>query len=71
VIATYIDRRIQAGSMRPVDSRMAGRAFFGMIAHYAMTGLLFGCGPFNQSPEKVVESMVGIFIQGMCKEDSK
>ena len=34
--------------MRPVDSRMAGRAFFGMIAHYAMTGLSVRMRPFKQ-----------------------
>jgi AcrR family transcriptional regulator len=71
VISTYIDRRIEAGAMRPVNSRIAGRAFFGMVAHYALSGLVFGCAPFSESPKEVVAGMVDIFMKGMCKEESK
>ena len=70
IVADYIDRRIAAGAMRPVNSKIAGRAFFGMVAHYALTGLIFGCAPFSQAPKEVVREMTGIFIRGMCKEDS-
>src|SRR5262245_54622767 len=52
LIAGYIERRIQSGAMRAVNSRMAARAFFGMVAHYALTGLLFGCAPFKESPKE-------------------
>ena len=71
IIASYIDRRVAQGAMREVDSMVAARAFFGMVAHYAMTGLLFGCAPFRQPTEEVVREMVGIFIKGICKEGSK
>lgn len=71
IIASYIERRIQAGAMRPADPYIAGRAFFGMVAHYAMTGLMFGCSPFKQPPEEIVAAMAGIFLKGMCTEDSK
>src|SRR3954468_3720895 len=39
LITTFIDRRIVTGAMRPVNSAIAARAFFGMIAHYAQAGL--------------------------------
>ena len=68
IVSDYIDRRIAAGAMRPVDSAIAGRAFFGMVAHYAMTGLVFGCAPFPQDPKQVVQEMVTIFMQGMSTE---
>ena len=71
VIANYIDRRIEAGAMRHVNSNVAGRTFFGMVAHYALSGLVFGCAPFNESPKEVVAGMVDIFMKGMCKEESK
>jgi AcrR family transcriptional regulator len=71
LIAGCIERRIQSGAMRPVNSRMAARAFFGMIAHYALTGLLFGCAPFKESPKEVVAEMVGIFMRGIDNEESK
>ena len=71
VIATYIDRRIESGAMRPVNSSIAGRTFFGMVAHYALSGLIFGCAPFAESPKEVVARMVDIFMKGMCKEESK
>ena len=71
IISDYIDRRIQAGAMRPVNSQISARSFFGMIAHYALTGMVFGCAPFKESPQEIVESMVDIFMSGMCKEEGK
>ena len=38
--------------MRPVNSSIAGRAFFGMVAHYALTGLIFGCAPFRMNRQR-------------------
>ncbi|MGH9627247.1 MAG: TetR/AcrR family transcriptional regulator [Bryobacteraceae bacterium] len=67
ILSTYIERRIEQGAMRPVDPVLAARAFLGMIAHYALTGLVFQCGPLPQSPNQVVEGMVGIFLGGICK----
>jgi AcrR family transcriptional regulator len=66
IVGEHIQRRIDAGSMRNVDPMLAGRAFFGMVAHYALTGLVFGCAPLNKDTKQVVEEMVGIFIEGMC-----
>ena len=71
IISGYIDRRISAGAMRAVDPKIAARSFFGMVAHYSLTGLVFGCAPLSQAPEEIVKEMVAIFMSGMCKEDTK
>lgn len=70
IVANYIAGRIKEGRMRSVDPMIAARAFFGMVAHYALTGVLFGCAPFPQPPEDVVRHMVGIFLGGMCTQDT-
>jgi AcrR family transcriptional regulator len=66
IVGDHIQRRINAGAMRAVDPMLAGRAFFGMVAHYALTGLVFGCAPLNKDTKQVVTEMVSIFIDGMC-----
>jgi AcrR family transcriptional regulator len=71
IVADYIDRRIAAGAMRPVNSKIAARAFFGMVAHYALTGILFGCAPFSEPRDEIVRQMVDIFMRGMCTEGDK
>lgn len=71
LITTFIDRRIVTGAMRPVNSAIAARAFFGMIAHYAQAGLIFGCAPFTEPPNEIVEAMVQIFLTGISIEDSE
>jgi AcrR family transcriptional regulator len=71
IVASYIERRIAAQAMRPVNPRIAARSFFGMVAHYALSGLIFGCAPFKEPPTEIVEAMVDIFMTGMSKEDSK
>jgi AcrR family transcriptional regulator len=71
IVTDYIERRIAAGAMRPVDAAIAGRAFFGMVAHYAMTGLVFGCAPFPRDSKEVVQEMVTIFMQGMSTEEKQ
>ena len=66
VVAEHIRRRIHAGGIRDVDPVVAARAFFGMVAHYAMSGLVFGFAPFTKPTEEVVAEMVDIFMTGMC-----
>lgn len=68
IVSDYIRRRIEQGAMRQVDADAAARGYFGMIAHYALSGLLFGCAPLNKSPEQVVRDMADIFLLGMSKE---
>lgn len=65
-VSTMIAGRIEAGAMRSVDPAVAARTYLGMVAHYALTGLLFQCGPLPKEPRQVVEEMVDIFLNGMC-----
>jgi hypothetical protein len=37
-----------------------------MVAHYALTGLVFGFAPFAKPAEQVIEEMVDIFLAGTC-----
>jgi AcrR family transcriptional regulator len=71
IVSGYIERRIGAGAMKAVDAEIAGRTFFGMVAHYAQTGLVFGCSPFEKDPKQVVYEMVNIFMQGMSASEGK
>ena len=68
IVIRYIERRIAAGAMRPADPAVAARAFFGMVAHYAMTGLVFGACALDREPKQVAAEMAGIFLQGMCTD---
>jgi hypothetical protein len=65
-IGDYIQRRIADGSMRPVDSVIAARAFFGMIAHFCISSMIFNCARCDTPREQVVKTMVDIFLSGVC-----
>jgi AcrR family transcriptional regulator len=69
IVIRYIERRIAAGAMRPSDPAVAARAFFGMVAHYALTGLVFGACRLEREPKQVAAEMAGIFLQGMCTDE--
>jgi AcrR family transcriptional regulator len=68
VVGDYVRGRIAAGAMRGLDPDLAVRAFFGMIAHYALTGLVFGYAPLNKESTQVVSEMTNIFLNGMYEE---
>jgi AcrR family transcriptional regulator len=71
IVSSYIARRVSEGGMRSIDPAVAARAFFGMVAHYAMTALVFGSCPIQRQPAEVVREMVGIFLGGLCTQDQK
>ena len=71
IVASYIARRVDAGAMREVDPSVAARAFFGMVAHYAMTVVIFGLNPIPRPTAEVVHEMVSIFIGGLCKQEKQ
>ena len=68
-IVNYISRRMDQGALRRGDAVVQARAFFGMIAHYALTGLLFDCWPIGKSSDEVVREMVGIYLSGTCAQE--
>ncbi|HYO82370.1 MAG TPA: TetR/AcrR family transcriptional regulator [Bryobacteraceae bacterium] len=69
IVAAYIEQRIAQGGFRGVRSDLAARAFFGMIAHYALTALVFGYAPLSVDPREAVEGMVDLFLNGLCLEN--
>jgi AcrR family transcriptional regulator len=69
IVSTYIERRVSEGRMREVDPVVAARAFFGMVAHYAMTAVVFGSCCIPRPPHDVVREMVGIFLRGLSTQD--
>jgi AcrR family transcriptional regulator len=71
IVSSYITKRIQDGAMREVDPFVAARAFFGMVAHYAMTAVIFGVTPIHRPTGEVVHEMVSILIGGLCKQEKQ
>lgn len=69
IVIDYIARRVSEGGLREVDPAVAARAFFGMVAHYAMTAVVFGSSHIQRPPKEVVSEMVQIFVGGLCKQD--
>ena len=68
LVAAHVSRRVQDGTIREVDPQIAARAFFGMIAHYALSALIFNVAPIQKLPREVVAEMVDLFLKGLCKE---
>lgn len=71
VVAQYLQRRIAEGRVRKVDPEVAARAFFGMVAHYAQTAVLFNVMPIPRPPQVVVSEMVDLFLRGLLTERKK
>lgn len=64
-VSEYIAKRTEAGAMRALNPQVAARAFFGMIAHYCMSSMLFTCARLDVPKETVVSTMVDIFLNGV------
>jgi AcrR family transcriptional regulator len=72
IVTNYIARRKAEGAVREsVDPRVAARAFFGMVAHYALHSIVFAVSPIPRPPKEVIREMVGIFLGGMCTQELK
>ena len=65
-VSGYIERRIAEGRMRAVDPVIAARAFFGMIAHFCTSSMIFKCARCDTPREQIVTTMVDIFLNGVC-----
>lgn len=68
-IANYIQKRINEGAFRPLDSELAARGFFGMFASFVLWQEIFGfkkTQPFDR--EQVVHTFVSIFLKGITQE---
>lgn len=70
IVSGYIRRRQAAGRIRPdVDAFVAARGFFGMVAHYALSAVVFKTDPLPFEPNIAVGRMVDIYLTGLCVQD--
>jgi AcrR family transcriptional regulator len=69
VMTEYLERRMAKGRVRRVDAAIAARAFFGMIAHYALTAVIFNVSPLPKPPREVIGEMVDLFLQGLSTDE--
>jgi AcrR family transcriptional regulator len=71
IVEGYIRQRQGENAFRAdIDPAIAARGFFGMVAHYAMTAVLFGVQPLPLPPVEAVGEMARIFVRGMCTSES-
>ena len=61
-LAKYIDKRIQDGAFRKVDSLLVARAFMGMLIEHRLLTLLFRM-PVSNTPEHIVTTFVDLFLR--------
>lgn len=71
IIAGYVERRIAAGKLRPMNPLLAAHSFIGMVAHYGTTQVLFPCCAWPADRAKVVQEMVTMFLDGLCRRDGE
>lgn len=68
LVTGYVARRIAEGRIRDVDPAVAARAFFGMVAHYALTAVIFNVSPIPRPAKEVIGDMVDLFLRGLLIE---
>lgn len=69
MVTSYVSRRIAERRLRAVDPAVAARAFFGMIAHYALTAVIFNVSPIPRPPHEVIGEMVDLYLRGLCTDE--
>lgn len=63
-----IVKLVKRGVFRRVDPALAARAFIGMTVHYSVSQELYGLKThFKRPNQKVVDTFVGIFFDGMMR----
>jgi AcrR family transcriptional regulator len=64
--AGYIRQRIRLGVFRKTDPLVAARGFLGMVAYHFLIQELFSGEQYQKfDPEKVADSLAGIWLAGM------
>jgi AcrR family transcriptional regulator len=67
----YFEHRIKESSFRDLDPSIAAWAFIGMVAHQAMTKILYHFDPYPRPQEQIVEQMVDLFLCGIQGSGAK
>lgn len=71
LVAGYLRRRMDAGTIRRLDPMLATRAFTGMIADYALGRVVFRCDDLERSQEETLDGLVEIFLFGICAPEAR
>jgi TetR/AcrR family transcriptional regulator len=65
-LAEYIRERMREGAFRDVDPLLSARGFLGMVVYHFLVQELFGGARYQKfDPEKVAETLAGIWLNGM------
>jgi AcrR family transcriptional regulator len=67
LIEAYVQRRIDAGALRPVNPILAVRAITGMFSQYGLSLALHHCTVLSVSTDEVVENFVDFILNGIRK----
>ena len=65
-----VGRRIEDGAFRPVDPRLAARAFFGIIVHHRLLHDILGL-PMHRTHEETVHEYVSVFLSGLAQPTTR
>ena len=70
ILAAYLDQQIEQGMLRPVDTAMAARQFFGMIREdmHLRCVLQTDYHPSDQYIKQVVAGAVDLFLRALTPE---
>ncbi|HEY3226334.1 MAG TPA: TetR/AcrR family transcriptional regulator [Planctomycetota bacterium] len=66
-LASYLERRMDEGALRKVDSTAAAGAFMGMIANYVQQKHLFRVPVARLAPDELVRTWVDLFLKGLSR----
>lgn len=64
-VCSYIKRRMKQGAFRNINAALAARAFFGMINHHGLMGVLFDDNLVTVNRKTVARGMTRIFLKGI------
>jgi len=67
-LAAYMQKRIDEGIFKPMDAKLAARAFVGMFFMFIQTQLIFGLNKKQSfDRDEVVRTFVSIFLTGIAQ----
>lgn len=68
LLRAYVEQQQRAGVFRACESRLAVRAFIGMLMHHLLNQEVFGVREFGVfTPAEAAPVFVSIFLEGVCQ----
>lgn len=74
VLASYLEKQIQVGQLRSLNTEHFARAFIGAIHHGVIMAVMFDQTEHSESHEQqkeFVNSIVSVFLQGAAVQDDR